>query len=282
MAVGIIAEALDQSRDNPAGEPGKSGEGQTESAKSSQWEWNGWVTPPPDNWTVDQPRDAADAGSDRLEETQGWQPRWQQAPVSGTAPVHAGMEEGYPAVGEPAVPVTKKRRGVFYHVFRDAIIPLMIAAVLALFSQVILAKPYQIPSGSMMPTIQLNDRILANRVVYRFFAIERGDVVVFNPPVNLDQGTPYVKRVVGLPGDTVEVKNGKVFVNGEEFVTKAASMPTYTRNLETVPDGMLFVLGDNRNESSDSHIWGFVPMDNVIGKAQIIYWPPSHLDWLGD
>jgi signal peptidase I len=134
----------------------------------------------------------------------------------------------------------------------------------------------------MLPTIQLQDRILANRLIYRLHSVERGDVIVFMPPEAIDPETPYVKRVIGLPGDTVEVKQGKTFVNGEEYLVPTASIPTYSRPKETVPEGMLFVLGDNRNESSDSHIWGYVPQDNVIGRADIVYWPPKNLHLLGN
>jgi signal peptidase I len=167
-------------------------------------------------------------------------------------------------------------------ILRDVVFPLLIAFVVAMFAQATVAKPYQIPSGSMLPTIQLQDRILANRLVYRIHSIERGDVIVFQPPEIVDQSTPYVKRVVGLPGDKVEVARGKTFVNEEEFIVPTASTPTYARKAETVPDGMLFVLGDNRNESSDSHIWGYVPIDNVIGRADIVYWPPKNLHLLGN
>ncbi|MHB1391258.1 MAG: signal peptidase I [Thermoleophilia bacterium] len=186
---------------------------------------------------------------------------------------------------EPAEPVaaTKKRRGFwsFRGFFRDLVLPLVVAFGIAMFAQATIAKPYQIPTGSMLPTIQLNDRILTNRLVYRFFPVERGDVVVFMPPTVAEPETPYVKRVIGLSGDTVEIKNSQVLVNGEPYVVSQAVIPTYTMARETVPDNQIFVLGDNRNLSQDSHIWGFVPKNNIIGKAQIIYWPLDHLHWFG-
>lgn len=217
----------------------------------------GWVTPPPDSW---------------------------EAGPSGALEYSFGYSSGaMDAAAVERAPVARRslgRRSVRF-VFRDVIIPLVVAAVIAVFAQATIAKPYQIPSGSMLPTIQLQDRILANRLIYRFHPIERGDIVVFKPPQGIDQTIPYVKRVVGLPGDTVEIKNNKVLVNDEEFVVPQATMPTYIQAKETVPDGQLFVMGDNRNESSDSHIWGFVPEDNVIGKAQLIYWPLNHRQWFG-
>ncbi|MFA5802223.1 MAG: signal peptidase I [Thermoleophilia bacterium] len=165
---------------------------------------------------------------------------------------------------------------------RDLIIPLVFAFALAMIVQATVAKPYQIPSPSMYPTIQVFDRILANRLIYRFHGVQRGDVIVFRPPVAIDPETPYVKRVAGLPGETVEIRGGKTIVNGEEFVVEKAANPSYTRPAEVVPEGMLFVLGDNRNESQDSHIWGYVPVDNVIGRADVIYWPPEHMQTLGN
>jgi len=176
-----------------------------------------------------------------------------------------------------------RRRRIFSlrTLLRDVVFPLIIAFIVAMFAQATLAKPYQIPSGSMLPSIQLQDRILANRFVYRLHGVERGDVIVFTPPAGVDQSTPYVKRVIGLPGDTVQVISGKTLVNGEEFVVPPATTPTYTRRAEVVPEGMLFVLGDNRNESSDSHIWGFVPEENIIGRADVVYWPPNDIRLLG-
>lgn len=168
--------------------------------------------------------------------------------------------------------------------FRDVLVPLLVAVALVFGGLATVAKPYKIPTGSMEPTIQVDDRILADRVIYHFKDIERGDIIVFTPPESTgsDSSIPYVKRVIGLPGDTVAVYDGKTWVNGEEFVVdEVKEAPYYSRRQETVPEGMLFVLGDNRNSSQDSHIWGFLPIGNVIGRADIIYWPPHDLDWLG-
>jgi len=201
----------------------------------------------------------------------------------GAAPVVTGPAVA-PPVSEtgPAEPRRRRRIFTLRTLTRDVVLPLIIAFTVAMFAQATLAKPYQIPSGSMLPTIQLQDRILADRFIYRIKSIERGDVIVFTPPAGVDQSTPYVKRVIGLGGDTVEVRNGKTYVNGEEFPVPSAVTPTYTRKAETVPEGMLFVLGDNRNESSDSHIWGYVPEENVIGRADIVYWPPKNIHLLGN
>ena len=231
-----------------------------------------WVTPPPEGWV-----DGAlvnNGAADR-------QTRPDEAPAD-----RVRLTQNDPvAVGAPPQEVTTSapRRRIFSlrMLFRDIVVPLAIAFIVAMFAQATVAKPYQIPSGSMLPAIQLQDRILANRLIYRFRSVERGDVIVFTPPMGVEQGTPYVKRVVGLPGDVVEIRNGKIMVNGEELVVPTASSPSYMRPAETVPDGMLFVLGDNRNESSDSHIWGYVPVDNIIGRADVVYWPPKDIHLLG-
>ena len=226
--------------------------------------WDGWVSPAPVKDESRKPQEWADPW-----QTDPWtNPRYASAPTA--------EEISY---GQRARP--KKKRRIFRFALTNAVIPLTLAFAIAMFLQATIAKPYQIPSGSMLPTIQLNDRILANRIIYHFHGINRGDVVVFQPPDGLDNSIPYVKRVIGLPGDTIEIRGGRVLVNGEEMIIPQAANPNYTRAKDTVPDGQLFVLGDNRNESSDSHIWGYVPEENVIGRADVIYWPPPHVQWLG-
>ncbi len=126
---------------------------------------------------------------------------------------------------------------------------------------------------SMEPTLHTGEFVVVNKLTNVIGDYQRGDVVVFHFPRNPDQ--EYIKRIVGLPGDQVAVRNGEVQVNGialdEEYI-KAA--PSYQGEW-TVSDDGFFVLGDNRNNSSDSHNWGEVPLDLVIGKAVFIYWPPT-------
>ncbi len=174
--------------------------------------------------------------------------------------------------------------------FKDAILPVAVAVALAFVIQAAVAKPYEIPTGSMVPTIQNDDRIIANRVIYRIRDIERGDIIVFNPTESArrscgeTQGNiPFVKRVIGLGGDRVEVRDKKTFVNGEEFVVERAVEPNYEMSWSQVPEGQLLVLGDNRAGSCDSHQWSpdpFVPEDEVIGQAEVTYWPPNSLKFL--
>jgi len=132
----------------------------------------------------------------------------------------------------------------------------------------------RVESISMQPTLYEGDFVIVNKLAYQFGYPGRGDVVIFHYPPN-PEVEPYIKRVIGLPGETVSVRNGKVYINDtpiHEPYIKAN--PAYTGTW-TVPEDSLFVLGDNRNNSSDSHSWGMVPLKNVIGKAEVVYWPPT-------
>jgi signal peptidase I len=125
----------------------------------------------------------------------------------------------------------------------------------------------------MEPTLQSGEFVIVNKLAYLFGEPTTGDVIVFHFPRDPDQ--EYIKRIIGLPGDRVEIKNGEVYVNDrvldEDYI---AASPVYEDILE-VPGDSLIVLGDNRNNSSDSHNWGPVPLDFVIGKAMFVYWPPT-------
>ncbi len=157
-----------------------------------------------------------------------------------------------------------------------------LSIVLALGIRTFVAEARYIPSGSMLPTLQINDRLIVDKVSYRFETPQRGDVVVFNPTDELLRQNfkdAFIKRVIGLPGETVEVLNGRVYVNGkalnEDYV---ADRPEYQWGPQRVPDGSYLVLGDNRNQSYDSHYWGFVPREKIIGRAVVRFWP---LDRIG-
>ena len=124
---------------------------------------------------------------------------------------------------------------------------------------------------SMQPTLYSGEFVLVNKLAYKLGSPHIGDIIVF--PYPKDPQEKYIKRVIGLPGDVVRIANGTVYVNNQALVEPyIAARPNYSGTWD-VPQGQLFVLGDNRNESSDSHVWGFVSIDQVVGKALVIYWP---------
>jgi len=133
----------------------------------------------------------------------------------------------------------------------------------------------RVDGSSMEPTLHNNQFVIVSRLAYKIGSPDHGDVVVFHFPRDPQQ--EYIKRIIGLPGDAIRVSNGNVFVN-DQMIDEPyiAAAPRYNGNWR-VAENELFVLGDNRNNSSDSHSWGSVPVENVIGEAVFIYWPPT--DW---
>jgi signal peptidase I len=135
-------------------------------------------------------------------------------------------------------------------------------------------QSYTVVMSSMEPNFQQGECIMVNKVSYHSSGPQRGQVIIFNPPFESEY--PFIKRVIGLPGETVEIKDGNVFINGtaleeDEYIKER---PNYTMPATEVPENEYFVLGDNRNNSNDSHTGWTVPRANIIGKAWFIYWPP--------
>jgi signal peptidase I len=155
------------------------------------------------------------------------------------------------------------------------------AVVLAFGIRTFVAEARYIPSSSMVPTLEINDRLIIEKLSYHFREPERGDVVVFNPTEKLQEQNfhdAFIKRIIGLPGDKVEVKGGRVYINGKSLQEKyIEEKPNYNYGPVTVPPGQYLVLGDNRNNSYDSHYWGFVPKENIIGRAYVRFWPFNRL-----
>jgi signal peptidase I len=133
----------------------------------------------------------------------------------------------------------------------------------------------RVESISMQPNLFAGDFVIVNKLAYKVGEPQRGDIIVFRYPPDPDQ-TPYIKRIIGLPGDQIHIAEGKVFINGKLLTEAYLEVGTNRGGDWSVPDNSLFVLGDNRNNSSDSRAWGMVPFDNVIGKAVVIYWPPEN------
>jgi len=159
-------------------------------------------------------------------------------------------------------------------ILREVVITVVIAAaVFALLRLTV--QSYTVVMSSMEPTFQQGDCIMVSKMSYRSSGPQRGDIVVFDPP--FDSRFPFIKRVIGLPGETVEIKDGEVSINGTplEEDSYIAAQPTYTLSATEVPENEYFVLGDNRNNSTDSSKGWTVPRDNIIGRAWFAYWPPS-------
>jgi signal peptidase I len=178
---------------------------------------------------------------------------------------------------------------------------------LALGIQAFLVKPFRIPSESMVPTLVVGQRVLVDRVGLRFGEPDRGDVMVFKPPKGADTSTcgdpekprgsacstptagesetTFIKRVVGVEGDQLAVKAGRVYIDGERqqepFIRPSANCDICNQpRAITVPENHVFMMGDNRGHSADSRVWGPVALDSLIGKGFMTYWPPNRIGGL--
>ena len=167
---------------------------------------------------------------------------------------------------------------------RSGLISLVLWVAIALLIRALVIEARWIPSGSMLPTLQLQDRILVEKIRPRIIRqqkghLSKGSMVVFSPPESLllagyDPKSALIKRIIGLPGDEVEVRDGKLFVNNKAITEQwRIDSISYTMPPITVPNNQLWVLGDNRNNSLDSHLWGPLPEEKVIGTAIWRYWP---------
>ena len=152
------------------------------------------------------------------------------------------------------------------------------AFILALIVLTFIARAFKIPSSSMFPTLQKRDRIFVNRFTYRFSRPQRGDIAVFIFPG--DRKRDFIKRIIGLPGETVEIRDQRIFIDGGLINNPSAistnrywNIGRYGQGEIKVPENAYFVLGDNSTNSKDSRYWGFVPKKNLIGKAFFVYWP---------
>ena len=196
------------------------------------------------------------------------------------------MYEGAPRISGP-VAVADQNQST--NIWIESLQTVGLSVVLALGIRQFVAEARYIPTGSMEPTLQVNDRLVVEKISYYLTVPRRGDIIVFWPPEEIipegENRNAFIKRVIGLPGDTVKVKNGQVFINREpldESYIKAP--PTYEWGPTTVPADQYIVFGDNRNNSVDSHAWNisepFVPEDQIIGKAVIRFWPLSRIGLL--
>ena len=154
----------------------------------------------------------------------------------------------------------------------DILETLLLSVVLFFLINAVSAR-IRIDGSSMEPNLHHGEFVIVSKVNYRLGEPERGDVVVFDFPRNITQ--EYIKRVIGLPGEEIRIEGGQIFVDGVALVEPYLKMEPRYEGEWIVSEDELFVLGDNRNNSSDSHNWGMVPMENVVGEALLVYWPPS-------
>jgi signal peptidase I len=163
---------------------------------------------------------------------------------------------------------------------------IVMALCLALLIRTFVAEPRYIPSDSMLPTLHQGDRLVVEKVSYRFHPPHRRDIVVFNPPEQLQlrgyaKDQAFIKRVIGEPTDKLNIAQGKVYINEQPLQEGyIAEPPAYTFSSKLVPEGKFFVMGDNRNDSNDSHVWGFLPQNNIIGRASFRFWPLDRIGFL--
>jgi signal peptidase I len=173
---------------------------------------------------------------------------------------------------------------------------LVVAVLAAILIRTFVVQPFFIPSGSMEPTLMVNDRVLVNKLSYDFHSVHRGDIVVFKKPA--DDTTPgitdLVKRVIGLPGETISAQNGHVYINGQQlkepWLPNGVATGQFPSSIPgclpapagacLIPSGDYFMMGDNRGDSADSRIIGPVPGKLFIGRVFVRVWPLSRLGWL--
>jgi signal peptidase I len=186
-------------------------------------------------------------------------------------------QETAPQVAIAPAPKKRSVLGAMIYWARDLLLSVVIAIIVILF----LYQPVKVEGTSMMPALTDQERIFINKFVYKFHMgdIERGDMVVFWYPN--DPTKSYIKRVIGLPGERIEIDHGAVIINGKllaETYVPEEYRDTVSLLGETVPEGQYFVLGDHRSSSNDSRSWGMVPRHDIYGKAVFVYWP---LDKIG-
>ncbi len=162
-------------------------------------------------------------------------------------------------------------------VFLRDILTTVVLAVVIFFGLQATIQKYVIWEICMEPNFYDGQQVLVNKIIYKFQELTNGDIIILHPPSPYDpKATPFIKRIIAIPGQTVEVKNGEVYVDGQKlYEPYIKEPPTYPVPLKTIPENEYFVLGDNRNNANDSHTGWTVPRQNIIGKAWLSYWPLS-------
>ena len=244
------------------------------------------------------------ADTPREPESEEPEPVGESPPLGETAVTTEAPPSEPAEPGETSAAAKAKKSGLAF--LRELPILLLIALGLALLIKTFLVQAFYIPSESMEPSLGVGDRVLVNKVVYHLHPPRRGDIIVFEEPhpgnepdrnvleafwnwltqglgVSASPERDFIKRVVAVPGETIEVKQGRVFINGrrltEPYLATTADRRDYPPT--KVPPENLFVMGDNRTNSNDSRFGlGFIPYDKVVGRAFVVIWPPSRVSWV--
>ncbi|MFC1770786.1 signal peptidase I [Candidatus Margulisiibacteriota bacterium] len=179
-----------------------------------------------------------------------------------------------------------KKKSFSLYILVDIVETVLVALILALIIRKYVIQTSIVPTGSMIPTMEINDRLFVNKFIYRFKQPERGDIVVFKSPYQ--DGKDYVKRCIGLPGDKLEIKRGQVYIDNEQLILPGVKILLVTADGNanelykyygpvTIPEASFFMMGDNRGNSLDSRVWGYVPKEDLLGKAVFTFWPLSRM-----
>lgn len=173
-----------------------------------------------------------------------------------------------------------------WHTQKDNFQLIVIALCLALLIRTFVAEPRYIPSDSMLPTLEMGDRLVVEKIFSRFHPPVTGDIIVFDPPQKLQvlgyaKDQAFIKRVIGEPSQIVAIAHRQVYLNAEPLQENyIVEPPAYEWGPERVPEHEFFVMGDNRNDSNDSHVWGFLPRENIIGRARFRFWPLNRIGFV--
>lgn len=196
-----------------------------------------------------------------------------QTPAAEAAPA-VTLEAPSPAVPIAPAETTGKSKPSTATVLRETLETLLLALIIFFGVKEFVLQNFRVEGQSMEPNFHTGQYLIVDKISYRLHSIERGDVIVFVPPKEANRD--FIKRVIALPGERVEIRQGRVLINGkllqEPYITVSWN---YTYGPQVVGENEYFVLGDNRNNSSDSRMWGLLPRKNVVGKAWLSYWPPQ-------
>lgn len=174
-----------------------------------------------------------------------------------------------------------------YHFLIDTIQTVLLAASVFLVIYIFLFRPFQVSGASMHPTFVDGEYVLTNLITLKFNELKKGDVIVFQAPNDAEKD--FIKRVIGVPGDSISIANGYIYLNGQKLDESAylnSDVLTYggaflsERQTVVVPDNQYFAVGDNRSHSSDSRQFGFIKREKIIGKSMFVYWPPNKMRWV--